>query len=169
MNEELLTQLREVLAKKGVDEGIIEETVAELKGESVEEEPVEEVVEELVEEPVEEVVDEAKGETVEEEPVVEEVATESTEEPVVESAFDPTELYARLDEYKGEIDELKKANEGLLARISALEEGLSKAGVIDEAQPTANTERGSESAPSTEDLGNPMDNFMAKVKANKRY
>jgi len=171
MNEELLNQLREVLEKNGVEEEKIEATLTELKGEPVEDEPIEEVVEEPIEEPIDEVVDEASEEPVEEEAVVDEVATEPIEEePVVEpQPYDDSELRNQIGEAMGTIDELKKANEGLLARISALEEALANAGVIDKAQPTANTEGINENAPSNEDLGNPMDNFLARVRGNKRY
>ena len=173
MNEELLQQLREVLAKNGVEDEVIEKSLTELAGEPEKEEPVEEVIEEPIEEPVEEVVDEATVEPVEEEAVVDEVATEPTdvvEEPVVEPqpAIDE-EIKTRLDEAWGDIEELKKANEGLLTRISALEEALASAGVIDKTLETANTQGVSENAPSDEDLGNPMDSFLARVRKDKRY
>ena len=58
MNEELLTQLREILQKNGVEEEVIEKSFDELAGEPVKEEPVEEIVEEEHEEPVEDLVDE---------------------------------------------------------------------------------------------------------------
>lgn len=173
MNEELLTQLREILQKNGVEEEKIEATIEELAGEPEKEEPVEEIVEEEHEEPVEEVVDEMPVDPVEEEAVVDEVATKPTEvveEPVVEQPAIDEELKARLDEAWGEIEEMKKANEGLLARISALEEALANAGVIDKTLTTSNDTLGrTEEAPSNEDLGNPMDNFLAKVRGNKRY
>ena len=175
MNEELLNQLREVLKKNGVEEEKIEATLTELEGATEEEVPADEVVEEPIEEPVEEVVDEMTVEPVDEEAVVDEVETEPTEEvaeePVVEEQppmFD--EVKNRLDEAWGEIEELKKANDGLLARISTLEEALANAGVIDKSQETSNEmPRRSEEAPSNEDLGNPMDNFLARVRKDKRY
>lgn len=175
MNEELLNQLREVLKKNGVEEEKIEATLTELEGATEEEVPTEEVVEETHEEPVEEVVDEMTVEPEDEEAVVEEVETEPTEEevveePVVEEPAIDEEVKVRLDEAWGEIEELKKANEGLLARISALEEALANAGVIDKTLDTSNDLPGrSMEAPSNEDLGNPMDNFLAKVRKDKRY
>ena len=171
MNEELLNQLREVLEKNGVEEEKIKATLTELAGADEEEESVEEVVEEPIEEPVDEVIDEVVDEPVEEEPIADEVVAEPTvEEPVVEpQMYDDSELRSLIGEAMGTIDELKKANEGLLARISALEEALAGAGVIDKSQPTANTEGITANAPSNEDLGNPMDNFLAKVRGNKRY
>lgn len=174
MNEELLNQLREVLKKNGVEEEKIEATLTELEGATEEEVPADEVVEEPIEEPVDEVVDEMPVEPVDEEAVVEEVATEPTEEvveePVVEEPQIEEEVKVRLDEAWGEIEELKKANDGLLARISALEEALANAGVIDKSLDTSNDLPGkSIEAPSNEDLGNPMDNFLARVRKDKRY
>lgn len=177
MNEELLNELRAILQKNGVEEEKIEATLEELSGEPVKEEPVEEVVEEEHEEPVEDSVDEMPVELEDEEAVVDEVVdepTEPVEEPVVEEPIEQPaideELKVRLDEAWGEIEELKKANDGLLARISALEEALANAGVIDKTLETSNETLGrSEEAPSNEDLGNPMDNFLARVRKDKRY
>ena len=176
MNEELLKQLREVLEKNGVEEEKIEATLTELAGADEKEVSVEEVEEEPIEEPVEEVADEMPVEPADDEAVVEEVATEPTEEivdePVVEEQpqmYDDSELRNLVSETMGKLDELQKANDGLLARIGALEEALASAGVIDKTLPTANTESVNENAPSVEDLGNPMDNFLARVRSNKRY
>ena len=169
MNEELLMQLHDVLLKNGVDEETIKKTLDELDVES-EKEDVEEVALEEQTETPEEVVNEEEvtpeevvAETEEVLPPQEEVVAQEQMQQVND------ELQARVDELGGTLDELQKANEGLLARIAALEEALTNAGVIDRQNQVADTQGTFQQAQANENLENPMDKFLAKVKGNKRY
>ena len=97
--------------------------------------PVEEKIETTEEEKVEESTDDPKPEEAQaEEQVVEadeEVGSEETVEDKVEEKVDETQPQEPKEEYdyKGKYDELLKANEGLAARIAALEDIVSKIGV----------------------------------------
>lgn len=72
--------------------------------------------------PVEEVADPV--------PPTEEVVPPTEPEVPPVPPFDPTELL-------GKIDELSKANEGLMARIQSLEDALKQAGIVDSSSSTA--------------------------------
>lgn len=60
--------------------------------------------------------------------------TDQTQPPV--PPFDPTQLIEQISGLSTQLDEVKKANEGLVARCGALEEALKKAGVIEEGSTT---------------------------------
>lgn len=157
--DKLIEALVGILANLGLDEasinGVVEQLSAIANEEvAVEENPVEgNPAEEQVEADVppvspEEVPNEDGSEvppsadlpTDEVQASTEEVPVppESEVPPVAPAApFDPTEILGKIDEVANENVELKKANEGLLARVQALEEALKNAGVIDSGSATA--------------------------------
>lgn len=150
--DKLIEAIGKTLAKLGLDEDTIkaatEEIVAEASGEEVPPsddnppvEPSQEDVEQSVPEasagPQDEVPSEEPNPSDTVPPVEENGEVPPVEEPTPElppeepapvppvPAFDPTELLAK-------IDELAKANQGLLSRVDSLEQALKNAGVVDE-------------------------------------
>lgn len=124
MDEKFIKRLVKLLKKADVDEEKIDLVVNELTTEDNEPKTVEEPVGETEKE--EPVVEDTPVEPVGEEPVVEEKPVVEEEQPAVEEPAkeEPVEL-------EGKIEELEKANQGLLARIDALEEALEKVGVLE--------------------------------------
>ena len=121
--DDILEKVKKVLTENGIPEDVIAYTLSEL-GEGENQEPAneEQVAEEL---PVVATEGEGEGESVEELP-------EPVETPVVdEPAFDVEEIVKRLDQLELDNGELRKANEGLLAEISALKQALTDAKVIE--------------------------------------
>lgn len=148
--EKLIEKLREILAGLGLDENSIEKVVEELSQTAADEvaeenaqsaDPVEstEVTEEVSTDTPEAPVEEGEGEPapVAEPNPVEAAAVEGDPVPPQEAqtapapAFDPAPILAKLDELSSDNAELRKALEGSEARVAALEEALTKAGVID--------------------------------------
>lgn len=134
MNEELKEKLKLVLKDHGIDEettvDVLAELEAEPKGEG-EEEAVDTVQQEGEETAApEEATTPEEGEVpTEEGQAVETPEPQPTEEQLPPPAepqpgFDPTA-------YDAKIEELQKANEGLISRIESLEDALRKAGVIE--------------------------------------
>lgn len=138
MDEKLIEKLRESLIEKGVDEELVKETFEEVVGEPEKEEPMEDTKEEVAFAiPVEEeiVEEDDKTEEVEpsadkeiEEPLAEELPPELEEQPLEEK---PMELPFDYVAMENEIEELKKANEGLQAAISSLKEALYSSGILE--------------------------------------
>lgn len=138
MDKELMEKLRESLIEKGVDEKLIEETFKEVVGESVEEKPMEDTEEEVaIAIPVEEEVEKEDDKTEEVEPSadkeIEEPLTEEQPSPELEELPEekPMELPFDYVAMENEIEELKKANEGLQAAISSLKEALYSSGILE--------------------------------------
>lgn len=149
--DKVIEALRGILASLGLDDVAIESVVQQLSALAIQEAGTEEnpengnPVEEQVPAdvplvPPTDVVDEGGSDV----PPNTELPPEENPAPVEEiqqvpptsdvppvPPFDPTELIARLDEVVNVNEELKKANEGLLARVQALEEALKTAGVIE--------------------------------------
>ena len=151
--ETLLNALRETLAKLGLDEQAIEaalqEAVAKAEGEenpSPDGDPLPNPPEGDVpplppDVPVDDVpsdvppsadlptddVPPTEGEPV---PPTDPVPPVEPDVPAV-PPFDPTPLLEQVNALQGQLDEYKKANEGLLARVQSLEDSLKAAGVID--------------------------------------
>lgn len=134
MNEELKEKLKLVLKDHGIDEETTVDVLAELdaepKGEG-EEEAVDTAQQEGVETtaPEEETTTEEAEVPPEDGQVAEPPAPQPAEEqlppqPEPQPGFDPTA-------YDTKIEELQKANEGLISRIESLEDALRKAGVIE--------------------------------------
>lgn len=134
MNEELKEKLKLVLKDHGIDEETTVDVLAELdaepKGEG-ENGAVETVQQEGGETaaPEEETTPEEGQVPTEEGQTVEPPAPQPTEEQLPpptepQPGFDPTA-------YDAKIEELQKANEGLISRIESLEDALRKAGVIE--------------------------------------
>lgn len=183
MNEELIKMIRELLAKAGVEEEVVaqvEKALTEsLAGTTQEEEPEPTPNEpETDEEPTEPTESESvdtseEAEPTEQEGQVEEVAP-AEETPVVEpetpAPFDPAPLLAKVDEQAGIIDEQNKTIEGLTARVDALVQALTAAGIIENSGATATSNTDvvpSPSAPSNDDTDNPMDKVLNQI--NRRY
>lgn len=188
--EKLIEALRETLAKLGLDEGAIEAALQEAVDKASAEEnpqpsgdpvPTDEsdVLPPL---PPEEPVDETPSEEQSADLPVEEAQVPPTEEEVPPTEdvppleptpavppFDPTELIGQVTNLQGQLDEQIKANEGLVARVQALEDALKNAGVIDGSNPT--TEVG-DSFPSaapqnpTEDV---LGSVLSELNGHKRF
>lgn len=147
--DKLIQAISETLAKLGLDEDTIKAATEEIMSKAGESESSEEVATDVDNPPAEpaeqevpptepeasagpqEVIPpegEPSSDTVPPAPEGEQVPP--TEEPALPPVpevpqFDPTELLAKLDE-------LSKANEGLMSRVQSLEDALKKAGVVDE-------------------------------------
>lgn len=128
-------------------------------------------------------VDEQLGEAAPvEEPIAEEVPPVSEEQlpppaeevPPVEEpmapqpampGYDDTELRGLLKDAMAELEETKKANEGLLARVDSLEEALKKGGFLDDSQAPIGDE--SPKAPAQVTIDDPMDDVLAQINGHK--
>ena len=151
--DKFIEKLVGILTSLGLAQETIDEVVAQLSAptteEVVEEKPVEgDPTEQPAEEgdpqdvPPTEEGKEGVGELPpSEEPAPVEVPTEESGQPLppqelppapAPAPFDPTELIGQITELQNQLGEVKKANEGLVARCGALEEALKKAGVIEE-------------------------------------
>ena len=188
--EKLLNALRETLAQLGLDEQAInaalEEAVAKATTEDNPSEgdpalpPAEGDVPPLTPEvPVDEVpsdvppsadlptddVPPAEGDVVPPEEVVPPVAPA---EPAV-PPFDPTPILEQMTSLQGELEEYKKANEGLLARVQSLEEALKNAGVISEGNPVNEVGDVLPSAAPQSPTDDVFGDVMREINGGKRY
>lgn len=188
--EKLLNALRETLAKLGLDESAIDAALKEAvaMAESTEEDqqsgdpaseptevevpPTEAPVEEGKEEEGE-VAPSSEPETVEVPPTEEvpPVAPEGEVPPAepVAPAFDPTDLIGMVTDLQGKLDEQLKANQGLVARIDALEEALKAAKVIDDGNPVTEIGDPNPSAAPQNPTSDVLGDVMAKLNGNKRF
>ena len=138
MNEELLETLKASLLKNGVPEDVVNFSFSEVLGETEEVKPeTEQAPEDKVEETeleeevptLEATEDEVKGEE-EEQPMTDEVeVAENVEQPVLPPEL--LEKIEKIDLLARDNEELKKANEGLQAKVDALLDSLRQAGVIE--------------------------------------
>lgn len=134
MNEELKEKLKLVLKDHGIDEETTVDVLAELdaepKGEG-EEEAVDPIQQEGVETTAPE--EETTTEEAEVPPAEGQVAEPPAPQPEEGQLPPPTEPQPGFDlaAYDMKIEELQKANEGLISRIESLEDALRKAGVIE--------------------------------------
>ena len=189
--DKLIEALRETLAKLGLDEQLItaalDEAVA--KATSVEEapaegnpteEPIPEEVppttptDELTETPSEAPSADLPAEEVapegEQVPPTEEVPpTEPTLPGPAPAPFDPTELIAQVEEVSNANAELKKANEGLVARVQALEEALKNAGVIDGSSPATEVGDTLPSAAPQNPTDDVLGSVLSEINGHKRF
>jgi len=76
--------------------------------------------------------------------------------------FDPAPLLA-------EIDELKKANKGLLARVDSLTEALKTAGVIDDSNPVAEVGDPLPAAAPSSPTDDVMSSVLNKLNGNQKF
>lgn len=170
--DEILTKLKDALLENGVAEELVNDAFAKAMAEPevVEEAPAEEPApEEIPEEALaEEVPEEAVEEPLPEEPLPEEAPVEEVPaEPVAPQI--PPELLEQLGEVeslKGEVEELKKANEALLARMDSLNEALKSAGVIEGEVKPLDIGIHQPSALGNNPVDDPMEDVLAKI--NKR-
>lgn len=146
----IIEKLKTILEEKGIDEETSKEILAELdegEGEPKPEEespavPLEETPKATDESQEEPGAKEAEAPAIEVPPEAE-APTEPTEpalpieEPAEEVPPAPIpEADPKKEQLRNDLDELKKANEGLLARVDSLEEALRRAGVIEGEKPT---------------------------------
>ena len=146
--DEIVDEVLEATSEEGAPEGVNPEEIAPAP---IEEEPTEVVEEttpteepqelppelppeEVVEDPAPGSVDEVVNNFAQEVAPQEEVAP-TPDQPLPTPIADP-----RIDELVAQLEEQKKANEGLVARITSLEDALKKAGVI-EGSPSIGDER----------------------------
>lgn len=153
MDEKLEKKLKKLLSKAGIDETKIEEVIADLNDETTVEDEVEETVSEVsndapIEEtptepetPVENTTDEEvavaedEGEVAPSDDAPESVEAmptpEETEQPLPPVEEVAPEVAPQPSELENKIAELTKANDGLKAHLSALEDALKKAGILE--------------------------------------
>lgn len=165
MFEKLKEKLKEIFADKGIDEETQEEVLAEV--DKVEEQPKPEdesqpevleenaVEAEQVEEMPKEEPEVALPEEAPAEPVVEEIPQELPQE-MPQPSFD-------FEGLKADLDETKKTNDALLARIESLEEALRSAGVIEGEKPQKPYGVDKPSAPGKDPLDDGLDDFFRKA------
>ena len=131
MDKELLETLKASLKKNGVPDDVVEFSFSEVLGETEKELPETEQAPDQDEvPPLEEQVDESEGKLVEQEQpeLVDEVEVPANE-PVLPPEL--MEKIAQIDSLARDNEELKKANEGLQAKVDALLDSLRQAGVIE--------------------------------------
>lgn len=186
--DKLIESLRETLAKLGLDEGAIdaalEEAIAKAQAEENPGEgdpvpPTEPTEESPL--PPEELVEEAPSESPSEELPVEDAQVPTEEEvpptepvPPVEPApaippFDPTELIGQVTTLQSQLEEAIKANEGLQARVQALEEALKTAGVIDGSNPTTEVGDALPSAAPQNPTDDVLGSVLSELNGRKRF
>lgn len=80
--------------------------------------------------------------------------------------YDDSELRGLVQELTSQVDEYKKANDGLLARIDSLEEALKKGGYLDD---SSTTPVGDETpkAPAQVPVDEPIDDILAQINSHK--
>ena len=175
--DEILSKLKDALLKNGVPEDVVEFSFNEAMSEpeAVEEVPAEPVAEEIPPEVVEEAPVEAEVPAEEELlPPEEEVAPEAQiEEP---QPIVPPELLAQLqdqagqiNELNGQIEELKKANEGLLARFESFSEALKQAGLIEGNIKPVDIGIHQPQALSNNPVDDPMDDVLARINSKRGF
>lgn len=188
--EKLLNALRETLAQLGLDEQAIDAALEEAMAKASAEEdpapasdpevpsqeggvpptepevPVEEVPSEVpsADLPTDEVPP-TEGEPVPPEEVVPPVEPEVPPVP----PFDPTPILEQVNALQGQLDEYKKANEGLLARVQSLEEALKSAGVISEGNPVNEVGDERPSAAPQSPTDDVFGDVMRELNGGKRY
>lgn len=166
MNEELKEKLKSVLADNGIDEGIQDKILVELEGEPKEEEPP---VSDLP--PVEE--DKGTEALAQDEPLPEEGAVpplegEATEVPpelppeVPPTDVPPVPVFDK-EAYDHDMEELRKTNEALLARVDSLEEALRNAGVIEGEKKEQGFGFHKDNAPDKDPVEDGLDGFLARA------
>lgn len=102
-------------------------------------------------------------------PQPEEVPPAPAAEPTPEATpqgYDDSELRGLVQELTSQVDEYKKANDGLLARIDSLEEALKKGGYLDD---SGTTPVGDETpkAPAQVPVDEPIDDILAQINSHK--
>ncbi len=191
--EKLLNALRETLAQLGLDETAIEAALQEAvkKAEGTEEDPqsgdpAEKPTEGDVP-PTDVLPPEGSGEVVPSDvppsadpTTVETQPTEGDPVPPVEETVPPTdpvppapvadpELLGQIAELSSKLDEQIKANQGLQARIDALEEGLKKAGVIEEGNSVTEVGDPNPAATPQNPTNDVLGDVLSKLNGNKRF
>lgn len=193
--EKLLNALREALAQLGLDETAIEAALQEAvkKAEGTEEEPqsgdpAEEPTEGDVP-PTDVLPPEGSDEVVPSDvppsadpTTVDVPPTEGDQVPPVEGevvppvdpvppapAFDPTEMLGQIAELSSKLDEQVKANEGLMSRIAALEEGLKKAGVIEDGNSVTEVGDPNPAAAPTNPTSDVLGDVISKLNGGKKF
>lgn len=171
MNEELKEKLKSILADHGIDEGTTEQVLVELEEGKAEPKP---------EEQDQPIIQEENGteEAIQDEPQPEEGEIPPVEEtlppvppveevpPEVPPVEEPPVEQPPLPDYDAKIEELKKTNEALLARVDSLEEALRKAGVIEgETEDEGEFGFHKDNAPAKEPIDDGLDDFFSR--ANK--
>lgn len=149
--KEIIAKISEILKAKGLDaeavDEAVDEAVAQIGGEGEAEEaetPTEETPEAEKEEPTADEPQE-EGETEEETPkAAEELAQAIAQQQLPEGAeeVDPTKIgepgpNQDIEQFKADNEELRRAIEGLLARIASLEEALQASGVLQKKEGSA--------------------------------
>ena len=190
--DKLLDALRETLAKLGLDESAIDAALQEAiaKAEGSEENPVEGDPAPAPTEgdvpptdiPPSDVPTEGEGDVApSDEPNPADVVPPEGDVPPVDvpvepepapapiPPFDPAPLLEQITALQGALDEEKKANEGLSARVQALEEALKKAGVIDGSSPIAEVGDGMPGAAPTNPTEDVFSNVLAEINGKKTF
>ena len=169
MFEKLKEKLKKIFAEKGIDEGTTEEVLVELDREEEEPKPEEQEPAPIQEETTEEVAVEDMPKPEEDEVALpeEEPAPEAVPVPEEQPVEEPREIVEQpqfdYDGLKADLDETKKTNDALLARVESLEEALRAAGVIDGEKPQKPYGVDKPSAPAKDPLDDDLDGFFAKV------
>ena len=194
--EEQLQKIRESLLANGVPEDVVEFTIADLKGEVKEEnapegnegdptEPTEEGNPDVqapaddnppapvaepegepapaVEPPVEEVPPVVEEQVPPEVPPVEQPPVE--EVPPAVPGYD--EIRALVDELTAQLEEQKKANDGLIKRVESLEEALRVSGVLVDENETTPVGDETPKAPANNPDDDPIDGILAQLNGHK--
>lgn len=86
--------------------------------------------------------------------------------PEAAAGYDDTELRGLVQDLSSQLEEEKKANAGLLARIDSLEEALKKGGYLDD---SGTTPVGDETpkAPAQVPVDEPIDDILAQINSHK--